>query len=112
MENKKLIFDDGLWNGYCPESWLKGKKVKMRLNSNDFFESEETKLQIALSTPGVIATILKFRGQGKFRTTIQYAHDEPRNEVLAPQTIDKYPFSENEIIQECDSLKSYIEKIP
>jgi len=43
---KQLL--DQMWNGYCPESWLQGKKVRMRLNRNDFYESEETRLQIAV----------------------------------------------------------------
>lgn len=57
-----------MWNGYCLESLLKGKTVRMRLNQNDFFESEETGLQIYI-IPRVQAVILNFRGQGKFRTT-------------------------------------------
>ena len=50
------------WNGYCPESMLKGKSVRMRLNRSDFFESEETGLQICLLR-GVQAVILNFRRQ-------------------------------------------------
>lgn len=52
-----------MWNGYCPESLLKGKTVRMRLNQNDFFESEETGLQICI-IPGIQAVILSFRGKG------------------------------------------------
>ena len=40
-----------IWDGYCPESRLKGKVVRMRLNSWDFYESEETGLQIAMVCP-------------------------------------------------------------
>jgi hypothetical protein len=28
-----------MWNGYCPESLLKGKTVRMRLNQNDFLQT-------------------------------------------------------------------------
>jgi hypothetical protein len=54
-----------IWNGYCPESWLMGKTIRMRLNDMDFFESEETGLQICVLR-GVQAIILNFRGKGKF----------------------------------------------
>ncbi|MHB1177260.1 MAG: hypothetical protein ACYCZO_02905 [Daejeonella sp.] len=47
------FFIDQPFDGYCPESRLKGRKVRMRLNSYDFFESEETGLQIAICYPGV-----------------------------------------------------------
>ncbi|MBW6479802.1 MAG: hypothetical protein K0B37_10260 [Bacteroidales bacterium] len=51
-----------MWDGYCPESKLmNGKKVRMRLNGWDFFESEETGLQICVLS-GVKAVVLNFRG--------------------------------------------------
>jgi hypothetical protein len=51
---------DQFWNGYCPESELSGKKVRMRLNNWDFYESEETGLQICINVLGVQAVILIF----------------------------------------------------
>ena len=63
-----------MWNGYCPESLFKGKKVRMRLNDDDFYESMETGLQICL-LPGVQAVILNFRGAGKFRKTASFADE-------------------------------------
>lgn len=54
-----------MWNGCCLYSLLKGKTIRMRLNQCDFFESEETGLQIFI-IPGVQAVILNFRGKGKF----------------------------------------------
>lgn len=80
------------WNGYCPESLLIGKKVRMRLNQNDFFESEETGLQICV-IPGVQAIILNFRGKGKFRTTITYGDEVEGGEILSPQNTDIPPFN-------------------
>lgn len=56
----ELYFD-----GYCPESLLKGKQVEMRLNEDDFWESEATGLQVAVFPP--FATILRWRGRGKLR---------------------------------------------
>ncbi len=72
-ENNNEKFElNQMWNGYCPESYLQGKKVRMRLNRNDFFESEETGLQIAVLR-GVQAIIMNFRGKGDFRTNPEFA---------------------------------------
>ena len=47
-------------NSYCPEGMLKGKKVEMKLNEDDFWESLETHLQMTVFPP--FATILRWRG--------------------------------------------------
>lgn len=39
------------FNGYCPESTLKGEQVEMRLNEMDFWESEKTGLQMTVFAP-------------------------------------------------------------
>lgn len=72
-----------MWNGYCLESWLKGKKVRMRINHWDFYESEETRLQICLQ--GVQEILLKFRGEGKFRSTPTFGDEIEPGEMLSPQ---------------------------
>lgn len=89
MEENKI---SNTWNGYCPESLLKGKTVRMRLNQHDFFESEETGLQICI-IPGVQAIILNFRGKGKFRTTSTFGDEVENGELLSPQNIDTPPFN-------------------
>lgn len=81
------------WNGYCPESLLKGEKVRMRLNQNDFYESEETGLQICVLA-GVQAIILNFRGEGKFRAEASYADDIENGEILSPQNAERPPFND------------------
>lgn len=106
-----LIFENGIWNGYCPESQLKGKTIKMRLNADDFYESKETGLQIAVSIPGFTATILKFRGKGEFRNTNKYAHEEDRNEILAEQTLEVFPYSEDSLIQTLEQLNYYLNSV-
>lgn len=58
------------FDGYCPESNLKGEKVRMRLNDMDFWESEKTGLQLTVFPP--YAAILQWRGEGKFRDQIQF----------------------------------------
>jgi len=68
MPNIELYYD-----GYCPESLLKDELVEMRLNEDDFWESEATGLQIAISPP--YAIILCWRGNGKFRTSSEKASD-------------------------------------
>lgn len=62
-----------LFDGYCPESLLKGERVEMRLNENDFWESEGTGLQMTIFPP--FATILRWRGKGKFRASSEVASD-------------------------------------
>jgi len=100
-----------VWNGYCPESWLKGKKVRMRLNRNDFFESEETGLQIVLF-PGIQAIILKFRGNGEFRSTPNFADEIENGEILSPQNIQFPPFNKpTEIFQTSQEIENYIKEI-
>lgn len=81
-----------IWNGYCPESLLKGKTVRMRLNRSDFFESEETGLQICL-IPRVQAIIMNFRGKGDFRDTPTYGDEAEMSEVLSPQNSEQYPYN-------------------
>ncbi len=82
-----------IWNGYCPESLLKGKTVRMRLNQSDLFESEETGLQICVLS-GAQAIVMNHRGKGKFRTTPDYADEIENGEFLSPQNTDRAPFNE------------------
>lgn len=100
-----------IFDGYCPESKLSDEKILMRLNESDFFESEKTGLQIAISYPGVNAVVLNFRGEGKFRNTIQYAHDVENGELLCPQTIDRFPFCGDEIFADESEFKDYLKII-
>ena len=62
MRKIEIYFD-----GYCPESLLKGNQVEMRLNEDDFWESEATGLQISVFPP--YAVILDWRGKRKFRSS-------------------------------------------
>ena len=100
-----------MWNGYCPESQLYGKKVRMRLNRNDFFESEETGLQIAVLR-GVQAIVLNFRGEGDFRTNPEYADEIANGEILSPQNTDRPPFNNPTVIfKESEEIENYIKSI-
>jgi hypothetical protein len=101
-----------MWNqifdGYCPESRLEGEQVRMRLNSHDFFESEKTGLQIAISYPGVQAVALKFRGKGDFRKTVTYADEVENGELLSPQLVDRYPYCGDELFMSEGEFKDYL----
>lgn len=100
-----------MWNGYCPESFLKGKRVRMRLNQHDFFESEETGLQICI-IPRVQAVILNFRGKGNFRETTSYGDEVENGEILSPQNTDRPPFNNpTTAFGECEEIKNYITTI-
>lgn len=100
-----------MWNGKCPESLLSGKTVRMRLNQQDFFESEETGLQICI-IPGVQAVILNFRGKGKFRTTPSYADEIENGEILSPQNTDRPPFNNPTVaFGNSEEIENYISTI-
>ena len=108
MANEKLNLT---WNGFCPESHLQGKQVRMRLNQWDFYESEETRLQICVLT-GTQAVILNFRGEGKFRSTPNYADDIESGERLSPQNTGKAPFnSPTEVFGSGEAVEKYIASI-
>jgi hypothetical protein len=108
IEKREL---DQLWNGYCPESWLKGKNVRMRLNKNDFYESEETGLQIAVLT-GVQAIILKHRGNGQFKMQEKYADEIENGELLSPQNSDRMPFNNpTTIFKDSNEIEQYLNTV-
>jgi len=105
MTNEKINLT---WNGFCPESHLKGKQVRMRLNQWDFYESEETRLQICVLS-GAQAVILNFRGEEKFRTTPSYADDIESGEMLSPQNSSRAPFnSPTEVFESGEAVEKYI----
>ncbi|HRG19353.1 MAG TPA: hypothetical protein PLP39_09705 [Flavobacterium lutivivi] len=110
IEDEKFELNQ-MWNGYCPESYLKGKRVRMRLNRNDFYESEETGLQIAVLR-GVQAIIMNFRGNGDFRTNPEFADEIENGEMLSPQNTDRPPFNNPTIIfEENKEIENYIKSI-
>ena len=110
IKNEKFELNQ-MWNGYCPESYLKGKRVRMRLNRNDFYESEETGLQIAV-LGGVQAIILNFRGNGNFRTNPEFADEIENGEMLSPQNTDRPPFNNPTIIfGDSEEIENFIKSI-
>ena len=80
----------------------------MQLNQNDFFESEETGLQICIF-PGVQAVILNFRGKGKFRITPTFGDEVKNGEILSPQNTDRPPFNSPTVaFNASDDIEKYI----
>ena len=69
------------FDGYCPESMLKKRLGEMKLNNDDFWESKETGLQITVFPP--FATILRWRGKGKFRESSEVGSNVLIGLVLA-----------------------------
>lgn len=107
MENIEIYFD-----GYCPESLLKGKQVEMKLNEDDFWESEETGLQITVFPP--YANILRWRGKGKFRQSSDIASDVLTGLVMTEPQKDEgkeiFP-DEKKVIKSVFDLQSHLDEI-
>jgi hypothetical protein len=109
-ETEKFELDQ-MWDGYCPESLLRGKKIRMKLNRSDFYESEETGLQISVK-PGIQAVIMNFRGKGNFRIEPEFADEIENGELLSPQNTDKPPFNNPTVIfEKSEEIEAYIRSI-
>src|SRR5450631_2010075 len=89
IKNKKTldyIFNQQIYfDGYCPECMLKGEKVEMMLNENDFWESVKTGLQISIFPP--FAAILQWRGEGKFKNSRMIASKKCKGLLLAKSQV-------------------------
>lgn len=100
------------FDGYCPESLIKGKHVEMRLNEDDFWESEETGLQMTVFPP--FATILRWRGNGKFRQSSDVASNSLVGLVMTEAKKEDgkeiFPDEENIINSKFD-LEWYLDEI-
>lgn len=100
------------FDGFCPECLLEGRKVEMRLNEDDFWESIETGLQIAVFPP--FATILAWRGKGKFRNSKTPASSLYDGLVLCQSKQEKgmeiFP-DENALFNSDSELKRYLPEI-
>ncbi len=96
------------WTGYCPACELKEERGRMRLNIDDFFECESCKLQIVLSAPNILATILNWRGERKFRHSPEYSDERACNEILCRQTREDYPFTDNKLFSSGREIEEYL----
>ncbi|MEO6681199.1 MAG: hypothetical protein ABIN48_00095 [Ginsengibacter sp.] len=100
------------FDGYCPECLIKGVQVEMRLNENDFWESEKTGLQITVFPP--FATILRWRGKGKFRHSSDVASNSLAGLILAEAKKEEgeeiFPEEEKILVNKLD-LEKYLGEI-
>jgi len=114
MQNKltNTEFEKVCFDGYCPESMLEGKKVEMKLNEDDFWESIETGLQMTVFPP--FATILRWRGKGNFRESSEVASNTINGLILTEAQIEEgkeiFP-NEKEIIAIQFDLEFYLQQI-
>lgn len=100
------------FDGYCPESLIKGAHVEMRLNEDDFWESEATGLQMTVYPP--FATILRWRGKGRFRQSSDVASNSLVGLVMTEANKEDgkeiFPDEEN-IINNKFKLERYLREI-
>ena len=100
------------FDGYCPESKLKGEKVEMLLNDMDFWESEKTGLQMTIFPP--YAAILQWRGEGKFRQQKHNAAKDYKSLILTRAKTQAgteiFP-DENNSFEKISELKEYLNGI-
>jgi hypothetical protein len=80
--NTDLLYFDG----YCPACSLKDKKQELQLNSNDFWECITWHLQLTTFAP--YAAILRWRGEGAFRQTEDYAHNHYDRLILTGTSLE------------------------
>ena len=101
-----------IFDGYCPESKLRGIIAEMQLNEDDFWESTETGLQITTFPP--YAAILSWRGKGKFKIHVQNASEQRFKLILTRSS--KVPGKEifpeqSAYFKSEDELSAYLQSI-
>ena len=84
QQNSDLFYFDG----YCPACNFKGAQQKLRLNSNDFWECESNDCRLQLTTFAPYAAILRWRGEGEFRQTVDYAYNYHDKLVLTGVSLE------------------------
>jgi hypothetical protein len=80
--NADLLYFDG----YCPACRRNEKQEVLQLNSNDFWECRACHLQLTTFAP--YAVILRWRGEGQFRQTVDYDHNHHKNLILTVTRIE------------------------
>ena len=84
----------------------------MRLNAGDFYESEETGLQITSFPP--YAAVLAWRGKGLFKKNKEYADKYHKNVILTKAcivTAKVFLRDEKQIIKDQNYLTHYLRNL-
>ena len=78
------------FDGYCPESKLKGELAKIRLNDSDFWESEKTGLQLTIFPPYAADTVNYWPAYCKFLLYGSESGELPKNIRIFNKVGDAY----------------------
>ena len=102
-----------LFTGFCPACSLKGgANIDLLLNSMDFYECPQCRIQLTMFPP--YAVILRWEGEGQFRETVDKAIDHYKDLLLCKASIERgqeiYPDGE-ELLDNSFDLEAYIEAI-
>jgi hypothetical protein len=98
-------------DGYCPECELSGKKVKLVLNEDDFWECPVSNLVLSSKSLLYIA-ILPERGKGRYRTQLTEAPTQVRGQILTKSKTQDFRYADEEnYFKNEDELKIYLNQL-
>jgi hypothetical protein len=98
-------------DGYCPQCELKGEKVPMVANSDDFWECPKCHLQAHSGCIGMFA-ILQQRGQGKLKGAEATSSRLVIGSVITEGTFDGVPKASPRGFNSKEDLQKYLQSIP
>jgi hypothetical protein len=111
LKNMKTI-KEILFDGYCPQCQLEEKQEGMLVNSEDFWECPKCHLQMTAFPP--YATILRWRGNGKFKIHEYRAVDHAKGLLITRPQFDSkneiYP-DQSELLTNSFDLEEYLTSV-
>lgn len=110
--NQNTITEGLLFDGYCPACSLKGTKVDLKLNHQDFWECEVCHLQATSFSP--FLAILHWKGEGKFKMHVERAADYYQSLIICKASQEKgreiFPDA-NGLLQNRFDLEKYLQSL-
>lgn len=100
------------FDGFCPQCQVQGSEVPMQLNADDFWECPACRLQVVTAAP--LAGILRWRGQGNWRSRPVLAPDKVAGLALAETGREEQNDTRPDpaaLLQEDLSLEWYLHEI-
>ena len=94
-------------NDFCPSCSIENKKIKLLLNSNDFYECPTCNIQI-LYIEYPIATVLNFKGESNFKKPNKTVIEKFFNSVLAPVNPNSNSLSALKVFKDEKEYKEYL----